>query len=64
MPELTARWYAAPGDRVVPSPVPGAVRVTLVTRTPRPAALTDALARITARVLGDVGPERAAQRSR
>ncbi len=64
MPELTARWYAAPGDRVVPSPVPGVVRVTLVTRTPRPAALTDALPRITARVLGDVGPEGAAQRSR
>ncbi|SKC41920.1 LysR family transcriptional regulator [Krasilnikoviella flava] len=53
MPELTARWYAAPGDRIVPSPVPGAVRITLVTRTPQPAALTEALPRITARVLGE-----------
>jgi DNA-binding transcriptional LysR family regulator len=53
VPGLTARWYAAPGDRIVPSPVPGTVRVTLVTRAPQPAVLAEALPRITARVLGE-----------
>jgi|GEM_PF-1736177 len=52
VPEFAARWYAAPGDRVVPSPVPGGVRITLVSRTPEPAVLTDALPRVAERVLG------------
>jgi hypothetical protein len=52
VPELAAHWYAARGDRTVPSPLPGRVNVSLVSRPPQPSALTRALPRIVERVLG------------
>jgi len=52
VPELIARWYAAPGDRIVPSPVAGRVSLSLVSRAPQPAVLTAALPRIAHRILG------------
>ncbi|GIJ11947.1 LysR family transcriptional regulator [Micromonospora andamanensis] len=56
VPELVARWYAARGDRLVPSPMPGQVTVSLVSRSPQPSALTRALPRITNRILGTSWP--------
>lgn len=52
VPELAARWYPAPGDRIQSSPVPGQVTLSLVARPPGPPVQADALERITARVLG------------
>ncbi|NAZ75407.1 LysR family transcriptional regulator [Kineococcus sp. T13] len=52
VPRFAARWYAARGDRLLPSPVPWQVGVWMVSRPPRPAVLTEALPRIAERVLG------------
>ncbi|MFC7487167.1 LysR family transcriptional regulator [Knoellia sp. CPCC 206453] len=52
VPLLAARWWAHPGDRLLPSPVPGQVAISLVTRPPQPAVLTQALPGIAERVLG------------
>ncbi|MEV6260976.1 LysR family transcriptional regulator [Streptomyces sp. NPDC051784] len=52
VPELAARWYHAPGDRIRTSPVPGQVTLSLVTRPPGSPVQADALDRIAARVLG------------
>ncbi len=52
VPDLAARWYGAPGDRVVPSPVPGQVTLSLFSRPPQPSSLTQALPRIAQRILG------------
>jgi len=52
VPDLAARWYAAPGDRIVPSPLTGEVSVSLVNRPPQPSALTQALPRMIQRIFG------------
>ncbi|WP_432161851.1 LysR family transcriptional regulator [Streptomyces tendae] len=55
VPLLAARWWSRAGDRLLPSPVPGQVTLSLLTRPPRPAVLTQSLPGIAERVLGD-GP--------
>jgi molybdate transport repressor ModE-like protein len=52
VPELLARWHTAPGDRVVPGPLPGETRISLVTRAPVPGDLADVLPRLRDRLLG------------
>ncbi|WP_380162803.1 LysR family transcriptional regulator [Kineococcus sp. R86509] len=52
VPELAARWYAAPGDRIVSSPVSGQVTLSLFSRPPQPSVLAQALPRIAERILG------------
>ncbi|MFI8948813.1 LysR family transcriptional regulator [Streptomyces sp. NPDC053750] len=61
VPELAARWYPAPGDRIQSSPVPGQVALSLVTRPPGSPVPADALERITARVLGAGQAEQSAR---
>ncbi|GAB4086776.1 hypothetical protein GCM10028784_34060 [Myceligenerans cantabricum] len=43
VPDMVARWYAAPGDRIEPSPVRGRVRLSMVSRSPAPTVLLGAL---------------------
>ncbi|WP_369369672.1 LysR family transcriptional regulator [Promicromonospora sp. Populi] len=43
VPDMVARWYAAPGDRTVPAPTRGRVTLSMVTRNPAPSSLVDAL---------------------
>ncbi|PUB22156.1 DNA-binding transcriptional LysR family regulator [Promicromonospora sp. AC04] len=43
VPDMVARWYAAPGDRTVPAPTRGRVILSMVTRSPAPSTLVDAL---------------------
>lgn len=43
VPDMVARWYAAPGDRIEPAPVRFRVRLSLVTRSPAPPGLIDVL---------------------
>ncbi|MFI8525482.1 LysR family transcriptional regulator [Promicromonospora sukumoe] len=43
VPDMVARWYAAPGDRTVPAPARGRVTLSMVTRSPAPQILLDAL---------------------
>ena len=43
VPDMVARWYAAPGDRIEPAPVRFRVRLSLVTRSPAPSGLVDVL---------------------
>jgi DNA-binding transcriptional LysR family regulator len=43
VPDMVARWYAAPGDRTVPAPTRGRVTLSMVTRSPAPGLLLDAL---------------------
>ncbi len=43
VPDMVARWYAAPGDRTVPAPTRGRVTLSMVTRSPAPSSLVDAL---------------------
>ncbi|MEU5946790.1 LysR family transcriptional regulator [Micromonospora sp. NPDC047465] len=52
VPLLAARWWANPGDQLLPSPVPGQVTISLITRPPQPAVLTQALPGITEGILG------------
>ncbi|MEU6662074.1 LysR family transcriptional regulator [Streptomyces sp. NPDC046821] len=52
VPLLAARWWADPGDQILPSPVPGQATISLITRPPQPAALTQALPGITKQLLG------------
>ncbi|MGW2179137.1 LysR family transcriptional regulator [Streptomyces sp. NPDC001732] len=52
VPELAAHWYAAPGDRIVRSPVPGRTTLSVVNRLPQPATLATALPRLARRILG------------
>ena len=52
VPELSARWYAVPGDRVLPTPWRGATRVSLISRAPVPADLAQALPGVRRRLLG------------
>lgn len=52
VPELSARWYAVPGDRVLPAPWRGATRVSLISRAPVPADLAQALPGVRQRLLG------------
>jgi DNA-binding transcriptional LysR family regulator len=52
VPEFAARWYAAPCDRIVSSPVRSQVVISLVNRPPQAAALVQALPAIIDRVLG------------
>lgn len=60
VPLLVARWWGTPQDHTLPSPVPGQVTISLVTRSPRPAALAAALPGIAHRLLG-AGPEDAGE---
>ncbi|HLR83321.1 MAG TPA: LysR family transcriptional regulator [Nocardioidaceae bacterium] len=55
IPELAAHWYAASGDRILASPVPGELTLSLVTRPPPPTALAHAARRLSRRVLGRPG---------
>ena len=43
IPDMVARWYAAPGDRTVPAPARGRIALSMVTRSPAPQILLDAL---------------------
>ena len=43
IPDMVARWYAAPGDRTVPAPARGRNTLSMVTRSPAPQILLDAL---------------------
>ncbi|MEU4388497.1 LysR family transcriptional regulator [Promicromonospora sp. NPDC023805] len=43
VPDMVARWYAAPGDRIEPAPVRFGVRLSLVTRSPAPSGLVEML---------------------
>ena len=43
IPDMVARWYAAPGDRTVPAPARGRITLSMVTRSPAPQILLDAL---------------------
>lgn len=43
VPDMVARWYAVPGDRTVPAPTRGRVTLSMVTRSPAPSILLDAL---------------------
>lgn len=43
VPDMVARWYAAPGDRIEPAPVRFRVRLSLVTRSPAPSGLLEVL---------------------
>lgn len=43
VPDMVARWYAAPGDRTVPAPTRGRMTLSMATRSPAPAVLLDAL---------------------
>lgn len=43
LPDLVARWYAAPHDRIVPPPMRGRLTVSMVSRSPAPRELLDAL---------------------
>ncbi|MER7015036.1 LysR family transcriptional regulator [Saccharopolyspora sp. NPDC000359] len=52
VPDLAARWWNDPTDRLLPSPVAGKVTLSLVTRPPQPAYLTRALPTLAARILG------------
>ena len=40
---MVARWYAAPGDRTVPAPARGRIALSMVTRSPAPQILLDAM---------------------
>lgn len=51
VPNLAARWWDDPTDRLLPSPVPGVVTLSLVTRPPRPSRLAQVLPALTARIL-------------
>ncbi|MCT1436246.1 LysR family transcriptional regulator [Brachybacterium paraconglomeratum] len=51
VPDLAARWWDDPGDRRLPSPVPGKVTLSLVTRPPQPPRLAQVLPALTARIL-------------
>lgn len=53
VPEFVARWYAAKGDRIVESPVPGKVNISVITRRPPPRELLAVLPAIGRRVLGE-----------
>ncbi|WP_028568687.1 LysR family transcriptional regulator [Salinispora tropica] len=52
VPDLAARWWDDPTDRLLPSPVPGKVKLSLVTRPPQPSRLAQVLPALTARILG------------
>lgn len=52
VPDLAARWWDDPTDRLLTSPVPGKVRLSLVTRPPQPSHLAQVLPALTARILG------------
>ncbi|GAA4885255.1 hypothetical protein [Kitasatospora terrestris] len=56
VPLLAARWWADPTSQVLPSPVPGQVTVSLITRPPQPAVLTGALPAIARGILGEDRP--------
>ena len=58
VPLLAARWWADPGAQVLPSPVPGQVTLSLITRPPQPAFLTRSLPAIAKGVLGAGEPLR------
>ncbi|GLZ77959.1 hypothetical protein Afil01_27660 [Actinorhabdospora filicis] len=49
---LAARWWAAPGDRITPSPIPGRLTISLVARPPLPEFLDRALPGITGWIFG------------
>ncbi|GIM87935.1 LysR family transcriptional regulator [Salinispora arenicola] len=51
VPDLAARWWDDPTDRLLPSPVPGKVMLSLVTRPPQPSRLAQVLPALTARIL-------------
>ncbi|WP_454859855.1 LysR family transcriptional regulator [Promicromonospora soli] len=50
VPDMVARWYAAPGDRTVPAPTRGRVTLSMVTRNPPPQILAAALPPLRARL--------------
>lgn len=52
VPVLAARWWDDRTDRLLPSPVPGKVVLSLVNRPPRPSHLAQVLPALTARILG------------
>lgn len=52
VPDMVARWYAAPGDRTVPAPTRGRVTLSMVTRNPAPSILADALPGLRERLRG------------
>lgn len=52
VPDMVARWYAAPGDRTVPAPTRGRVTLSMVTRSPAPAGLLDVLPGLRERLRG------------
>ncbi|ACV05210.1 Galactose-binding protein regulator [Kytococcus sedentarius] len=58
VPEFAARWWGAATDQVLPSPVAGTIRLSLVARSPGPPSLLAAHPALAARVLGV--PERPA----
>ncbi|GAA1861361.1 LysR family transcriptional regulator [Myceligenerans crystallogenes] len=39
LPDLVARWYAAPRDRIAPPPIRGRLTVSMVSRSPAPSDL-------------------------
>lgn len=51
VPDLAARWWDDPTDRLLTSPVPGKVRLSLVTRPPQPSHLAQVLPALTAQIL-------------
>jgi DNA-binding transcriptional LysR family regulator len=52
VPDMVARWYAAPGDRTAPAPTRGRVTLSMVSRSPAPSILADVLPGLRERLRG------------